>query len=183
GGGNSAVQIATELAAHARVSLTTRRPPRFVAQRPFGRDLHFWLNTTGFDRLPVGRWVHHPPTAPVLDTGTYQAALAAGKPDSRPLFTHLDGTKVVWPDGTREHVDTLILATGYQPDLDYLRPLGALSATGNPLHRQGISTTHPGLGYLGLDWQRTPASATLRGVGRDAHRLIPQLSRQPARQP
>jgi putative flavoprotein involved in K+ transport len=34
GGGNSAVQIASELAKVVRVSLATREPVRFVTQRP-----------------------------------------------------------------------------------------------------------------------------------------------------
>ena len=40
GGGNSAVQIATELAGVARVTLATRSPLRWWPQRPFGLDLH-----------------------------------------------------------------------------------------------------------------------------------------------
>ncbi|HEX7308482.1 flavin-containing monooxygenase, partial [Lentzea sp.] len=37
GAGNSAVQIAAELAEHAHVTLATRKPVKFSAQRPFGR--------------------------------------------------------------------------------------------------------------------------------------------------
>ncbi|KIX79946.1 FAD-dependent oxidoreductase, partial [Streptomyces sp. MBRL 601] len=53
---------------------------------------------------------------PVLDDGRYRAALAAGRPDWRPLFTGADGAKLVWPDGSREEVDAIVLATGYRPD-------------------------------------------------------------------
>lgn len=74
GGGNSAVQIAVELARSARVTLTTRSPLRWIGQRPLGRDLHWWLTRTGLDTAPIGRW---PNTAqPVVDDGTYRAALA-----------------------------------------------------------------------------------------------------------
>jgi putative flavoprotein involved in K+ transport len=73
-------------------------------------------------------------------------------------------------------VDAIVLATGYRPDLDYLRPLGALDAEGWPLHRGGVSSTHPGLGYFGLEWQRSLSSATLRGVGRDARHVIGRIS-------
>ncbi|MGC4956094.1 hypothetical protein ACLQ2P_22965 [Actinomadura citrea] len=45
-----------------------------------------------------------------------------------------------------------------------------------PMHCGGISTTHPGLGYVGLEWQRSFASATLRGVGADARHVLSRLS-------
>lgn len=37
-----------------------------------------------------------------------------------------------------------------------------------PLHSGGISATHPGLVYAGLEFQRSFSSNTLRGVYRDA---------------
>ncbi|WP_342216351.1 MULTISPECIES: flavin-containing monooxygenase [Nocardia] len=175
GAGNTAVQIAAELAAHATVTLASRQPVKFVPQRPLSRDLHFWVRITGFDTLPLGRFITHPPTQPVLDTGRYRTALATGNPFRRPMFTHLDGDNAIWPDGTRQPVDTVILATGYRPHLPYLKDLGALTDNNTPRHRQGLSTTHPGLGYLGLEWQRTPSSNSLRGVGRDAQHLITKL--------
>ena len=179
GGGNSAIQIAAELAGVARVSVATRSPLKFTSQRPLGRDLHWWLHRTGLDVAPLGRWLRGR-TTPVLDDGRYRAALASGNPDARPLFERLDGPDVVWHDGTRERIDALILATGYRPDLAYLQATGALDASGRPLHRAGLSTTVPGLAYVGLEYQRSIASATVRGVGRDAERIIRLLGREPA---
>ncbi|SDM52434.1 flavin-containing monooxygenase [Allokutzneria albata] len=175
GAGNSAVQIGVELAAHAQVTLATRKPIRFVPQRPLGRDAHFWATATGIDSAPVGHLLRTPPHQPVLDHGRYRAALTAGAPDQRRLFTALDGTRVIWPDGSREHVDTIILATGYRPDLSYITALGALDGEGRPHQRRGLSTTHPGLGFVGLEWQRSLALATLRGVGRDARYVVSRL--------
>jgi putative flavoprotein involved in K+ transport len=177
GAGNSAVQIAYELAETATVTLATRAPIRFINQRPLGKDLHFWFNLTRLDRLPIHR-AANPPTAPVFDEGTYRQALAEGRMDRRPLFTHLDGDAVLWADGSREHLDVVLLATGYRPNLPYLTELGALDERGHPRQVRGLSTTHPGLGYLGLEWQRTPSSNTLRGVGRDAGYLARKLSSQ-----
>lgn len=184
GAGNSAVQIAVELAAAADVTLATRGPLRWLPQRPLGRDLHWWLTHTGLDTLPVGRWLDR--SQPVVDDGRYRQAVRAGAPDRRPMFDRLDGSAVVWTDGTREPVDTVILATGYLPDLGYLATTGALDADGRPLHRGGVSTTVPGLGYVGLETQRAIASATLRGVGRDARHVLarlpaPERARRPTR--
>ncbi|MFC4111069.1 flavin-containing monooxygenase [Nonomuraea zeae] len=176
GAGNSAIQVAYELAAERRVTLASRAPIRFVEQRPLGRDLHFWFRVSGFDRLPLSR-AEAPPASPVLDDGRYRQALREGRYRRREMFTRLDGDQVEWPDGGRERVDAVLLATGYQPDLPYLSHLGALTADGRPRQRRGLSLTHAGLGYLGLEWQRTPSSNTLRGVGADAQRLVAALTR------
>ncbi|MBE1535600.1 flavin-containing monooxygenase [Actinomadura algeriensis] len=176
GGGNSAVQIAIELAAVADVTLATRHPLRFMPQRIAGRDVHVWLQRTGLD---TAGWAKPLLTGgkgtPVMDTGTYRAAIATGNPDRRPMFTRLDGDQVLWDDGTREHVDVVLQATGYRPGVDYLAGLGALDGEGLPRHRGGVSTTHPGLGYVGLEWQRSFASATLRGAGADARHVLTRL--------
>jgi putative flavoprotein involved in K+ transport len=175
GAGNSAVQIAVELAEHAQVSLATRNPVKYVRQRPLGRDMHFWFKVSGIDTAPIGPWIGDPPTAPVFDTGRYRNAVNLGRPDHRPMFGSIEGDEIVWADGNREHLDVLLLATGYRPDLDYLAPLGALDETAHPRQRRGLSTTHPGLAYVGLEWQRSLSSASLRGVGRDAIYLAKRL--------
>ncbi|WP_309223285.1 NAD(P)/FAD-dependent oxidoreductase [Micromonospora sp. CP22] len=175
GAGNSAVQVAYEIAAHARVTLATREPVRFLPQRLGGRDLHHWLRVTGADRLPrriLTRLVRH---AAVLDTGVYRDALACGLLSRRDMFTAFAPDGVIWADGTPEPVDAVIFATGYRPDLAYLTPLGALDQ-GAPRQVGGISTTHPGLVYLGLEFQRSFASNTLRGVGRDATHVMTALA-------
>ncbi|MBA0046576.1 NAD(P)-binding domain-containing protein [Mycobacteroides sp. LB1] len=178
GAGNSAVQIAVELADTATVTLATRGRLRLVPQRPFGLDMHFWYTRTGLDTAPVGSWLPRRPTAPVFDDGRYRAAFNAGRPDCRKMFTRLLGDGVVWADGSTESVDAIVWATGYRPNVDYLVGLGALDASGVPRHRNGVSTTHQGLGYVGLEWQRSLSSATLRGVGRDAAFVIDHLLRQ-----
>ncbi|HET6709929.1 flavin-containing monooxygenase [Amycolatopsis sp.] len=176
GAGNSAVQIAVELAAHARVSLATRAPVKFAPQRPLGRDVHFWSAALGFDHLPIGHLLRSTPASPVLDSGRYREALAGGSPDRRAMFSRLEDDQVLWPDGSREHVDAVILATGFRPELSYLEQVGALAEDGIPLHSRGLSTVVAGLGYVGLEWQRSLASATVRGVGRDAAYVTARLS-------
>jgi putative flavoprotein involved in K+ transport len=138
--------------------------------------MHYWLHTLRLDLLPpslVSRLVHG---TLVFDTGIYSNALTSGLLDQRPMFTRSDGDHVVWTDGTREHVDTVILATGYRPNLPYLNGLGALDNTGMPLHKRGISLTHPGLAYLGVEFQRSFSSNTLRGVSRDAQYVVRALA-------
>ncbi|MFZ4191963.1 flavin-containing monooxygenase [Streptomyces pseudogriseolus] len=182
GAGNSAVQIAAELAQTARVTLATRAPVKCAAQRVLGRDLHWWLTRTGLDTAPLGRLLSRPPAQPVLDDGRYRAALAAGRPQRRPLFTGADGIKLVWQDGRREEADAIVLATGYRPDMPYLAGIdGALDAPGSPRHREGLATNVPGLAFVGLEWQRSLSSNSLRGVGRDADRIARRLAAHLAR--
>ncbi|BCJ27317.1 flavin-containing monooxygenase [Actinocatenispora sera] len=181
GAGNSAIQIAIELAEGARVTIASRHPIRFLPQRVAGRDMHFWLTAT---RLDTAGWARRLLTGgagtPVFDTGSYAAAIAAGNPDRRPMFVRAAGSSLTFADGQREHVDTVLLATGYRPAVGYLAALGALDKHRLPRHHGGVSSTHAGLGYVGLEWQRSFCSATLRGVGRDAAHVVRQLHR-PAR--
>jgi putative flavoprotein involved in K+ transport len=182
GGGNSAVQIAVELAEVANVTISTRHPLRWQPQRILGQDFHWWLAHTRLDTSSLG-----PRLAtggvPVVDPGRYRAAVQAGRPDQRPLFFRLDGDGVVWADGTREPVDAIVLATGFRPDLPFLHGTPAVDDDGGPLHRGGVSTTMPGLGYVGLERQRSLSSATLRGVGRDATHVLKALARHAAPAP
>ncbi|GAA2378954.1 ArsO family NAD(P)H-dependent flavin-containing monooxygenase [Nonomuraea africana] len=176
GAGNSAVQIAYELADSATVTLATRQPIRFMPQLVGGKDIHYWHTTTGFDSLPP-QWLARIATGTlVLDTGDYAAALEAGRMDRQPMFTGFDGENVIWSDGTPERVDTVIFATGYRPHLNYLQPLGALDASGLPLQAGGLSTTHLGLSYVGLEFQRSFASNTLRGVHLDAAHIAAPMA-------
>jgi putative flavoprotein involved in K+ transport len=123
----------------------------------------------------------------VVDHGRHRAAIASGNQDARALFARLDGHDAVWGDGERERVDAVILATGYRAEVSYLHRTGALDGDGQPLHRRGVSSAVPGLGYVGLEYQRSYASATVRGVGRDAEYVIGRLidqrkgSSEPAR--
>lgn len=175
GAGDSAAQVAAELATLATVTLASRHPVRFIPQRLRGEDVHYWLRETGFDALPAV-WLNTITDGAVItDSVGFEQALAEDRLDQRPMFVALDGDQVKWSDGQRERVDAIILATGYRPSVDYLRELGALDVDGAPIHVGGISTTHPGLVYVGLELQRSYASNTLRGVSDDADAVIAPL--------
>ena len=171
GGGNAAVRIGVELADVAEVTLATRSPIRYQPQRLLGRDIHFWLRLSGLDRM---QWTNGR-TTPVYASEKQRAAFAANRLQRKPLFQRFTDDGVVWSDGRQEAVDSVIFATGYRPNLGYLAALGALDDTGDALQRQGLSTSVPGLGYVGLPRQRSVASTTLRGVGADAKVVVDYL--------
>ena len=159
GAGDSAAQVANELAPVATVTLATRHPMRFIPQRLGGQDIHYWLRETGFDTLPAGWLSRITRGSVVTDSVGFERTLAEGLVDRRPMFTALEGRQVVWSDGQREPVDAIILATGYRPSLGYLRELGALDAHAAPIHVGGISSTHP---RLGVPRSRVPALVCLQ---------------------
>ncbi|MFZ7946110.1 hypothetical protein [Neobacillus sp. 19] len=151
---------------------------RVCVRRFIGRDIHFWLKVTGIDTFPFWRFGKTTPTSrPVIDFGKYSKQLVQGTPDQQPMFTSFDSDGVIWSDGRKEKVDTVILATGYQNNLMHLKEIGAIDSNGQPFHVGGVSTSVQGLYYVGLEGQRSISSATLRGVGSDAQFVVRKLVR------
>jgi len=179
GSNNSAVQIGYELATVADVSLAVRRPIQWTPQRILGKSVFFWFHDTGLDMLPLGYLFDLDDIDNVFDDGRYRSAVAAGRPDTRPMFTAFTGDGVVWGDGLHEQVDTVLFATGFRPDnLPFLDGLdNALCDKGLPHERGGVSTTVDHLYYMGRFGQLSSASATLRGVGRDAQFVSKRIIR------
>ena len=179
GSANSAVQIAVELAGVADVTLAVRKPVRYAPQRLIGRDVHFWFQLLGVDR--VGFLSDQ--GTPVLDDGRYRAALSAGQPAQRKMFTSMWRDGVVWSDGKRERVDTVLFATGFRPHAPFLPSKLAFTNNGRLAQKDGVSTRVQGLYYLGQPGLRSFASATLRGVGVDAAHIAPRAARWSRRLP
>ena len=91
GAGDSAAQVANELAPLAQVTLATRHPLRFIPQRIGGKDVYHWLRETGFDSLPA-EWLNKITGGSVItDSVGFQQTVADGLLDVRPVFTGLHG--------------------------------------------------------------------------------------------
>ena len=73
----------------------------------------------------------------------YLSQVAAGQITSRPAIASVDGRTVTFTDGTTEHVDVLLTATGYELDVPYLAD--AVWAVTGPDLRLHLRTTHPAL--------------------------------------
>jgi putative flavoprotein involved in K+ transport len=178
GRGNSAVQIAIELAGVSKTTLAVRHPVHLIKQKLLGKDIHFWIKVTGFDSFPFWRFGKTAPSSSsVIDLGQYSEQLAQGNPDQQPMFTSFYTDGVIWSDGRKEPVDTVIFATGYQNNLTHLKEIGAIDSNGQPFQVGGVSTSVQGLYYVGLEGQRSFSSATLRGVGSDAQFVVRKLVR------
>lgn len=166
GGGNSAVQIARELADSARVTLALRSPVRLLPHRVLGRDLHFWLRWSGADRCAFLRGG----SMPVIDTGGYTEFIRSDRLRRRVMFERFTDRGVAWAGG-EEPADTVILATGFRESFPFLSGLPGADA-----HRRGVSATVDGLYFVGRPGQNGIASGTMRGAGRDARLIVRRLA-------
>ena len=181
GAGNSAVQVATELATRARVSLTSRAPVAWLKQHPLGRDLHFWLKRHRAGHRPArplpARSGHHARHRRRPLPGRARRGCAGSAPDvHRHQRAQGDLAGRHRRGRRRDRPGHRLQARPRLP-----RTPGRTRRDGRPRHRDGISVTHPRLAYVGLEWQRSLSSASLRGVGRDAQRITRRLAAHLAR--
>ncbi|MDQ4215803.1 NAD(P)/FAD-dependent oxidoreductase [Microbacterium capsulatum] len=77
-------------------------------------------------------------------------------------------------DGERLDPATIVWCTGSRPVLGWIDIPGFADREG-VRHDRGISTTVPGLAFVGLPFQYSIASPTLMGMGRDAEYVVEQL--------
>lgn len=93
-------------------------------------------------------------SAPVRGPELFNA-IKAGKVCVAAGIERFDGDGVVLKDGSREKVDTVILATGYRPALDYLDlPPYEVDKEGWPVREPGQQVAgHPGLYIVGRFYQ------------------------------
>lgn len=180
GGGNSAAQLAVELAATHRVTVAASRPPWYLPTSVLGVDLYRWLSLTGLLRADrdsrTSQYVRRRGDA-VIGTAL-RDLVRSGRVVLRPsrvVAGH--GNAVELADGSRLPVATVLWCTGYRPDTAWLDVPGALDADGAPRHLAGASPV-PGLHWVGLPWQSRLDSSIVHGVGSDARALADRLLRR-----
>jgi len=183
GAANSGAQIATELHQSRPVALSGGSATRSLPQRVLGRDLFWWLTTTGLISAPgqsrLGKRFRN---RGELVIGTSTRRLARAGITMHPRVTAADTTTVTFADGTTITPAAIVWATGYRTDYSFIDVAGAIDAAGTPVHRRGVSPV-PGLYFLGLPWQHTRGSALLGFVGADAAHLAEHITAAPAAMP
>jgi putative flavoprotein involved in K+ transport len=85
-----------------------------------------------------------------------------------------DRRTVRFTDGGSLDADVVIWATGYRSDYSWIDIRG-VARDGTVIHRRGASEV-PGLYFLGLSWQHTPAARLLGFVHDDAAYLGGQIT-------
>ncbi|MBC6441768.1 MAG: NAD(P)-binding domain-containing protein [Rhodobacteraceae bacterium] len=71
-------------------------------------------------------------------------------------------------------ITTVLWATGYAPDFNWLR-VNAFDSNGHPAHQRGVST-EPGVYFLGLPWLSRRGSSFIWGVWHDAKYIADQIA-------
>ncbi len=180
GAANSGLQIAADLHRTRPVVLATGSPTRTLPTRILGRDLFWWLTTTGLFTAPaesrLGRRFRN---SGELVIGTSTRRLTKAGVTVRSRVVAADTSTVTFADGSTTTPAVIVWATGYRPDYAILDVTGAVDAAGAPIHRRGVSPV-PGLYFLGLPWQHTRGSALLGFVGADAAHIADHMAAAPA---
>jgi putative flavoprotein involved in K+ transport len=168
GGANTGSQIAEELSATRSVDLAVGQRMPVIPQRPFGRDVWWWLTRLGLDRVTVASRLGKRMSTRdvVIGNGPKRLARHHGV-HVRPRMTGANGRTVTFADGGTAEVDVVVWATGFTTDHSWIDVPGAKDAQGRIVQQRGV-TASPGLYTLGLSWQHTRTSALLGWVGNDA---------------
>jgi len=175
GGGNSGVQIAAELAATRRTTLSVgTRLPR-LPERFLGRSLFWWLEKAGVMDVTAGSRLGRRMSRKDVLIGDSPEILARER-GVRVMsgVERCDGDRVRTRDGKEVRVDVVVWATGFRSDYRWIEA-PVLDDSGVPIHRRGVTST-PGLYFLGLPWLHTRGSALIGWVGRDAAYLAERIA-------
>lgn len=185
GGGNSAAQLAVELAATHEVTVASAREPRYLAERTLGVGLFDWLRLTGVLDADRDAWV----SRRIRARGDAIVGRELDRLRRRGVVRVLphrvvsaDGARVGLSDGSTEEVASVLWCTGFVPDTAWLEVPGALDDDGAPRHDRGASPV-PGLHWMGLPWQTRVNSGLVNGVDRDAARTASRIHRALAAAP
>jgi putative flavoprotein involved in K+ transport len=166
GGGNTGFQIAKELSATHRVHLAIGSRQTPLPQRLLGRDLFWWLTTTGLIKKTADSRIGRRAQGRDTLIGSSTRDVKRHGVDVKPRVVGASDRTVSFADGSELDVDAVIWATGYRSDHSWI-DAPVFDQDGRVLHRRGV-TDHPGLFFLGLTWQHTRGSALLGWVKDDA---------------
>ncbi|GGU95584.1 oxidoreductase [Kitasatospora herbaricolor] len=180
GGGASAIQVLSEVAAIAETVWVTRTPPVY-RDGPFspeaGRAAVAMVEERVRQGLPVRSVVSVTGLGPSV---AYRRARELGALDRRPMFDRLTEHGVAW--GEEElAVDAIVWATGFRPEVGHLAPLG-LRGPGGGIRMDGTrATDDPRIHLVGYG----PSASTVGAnrAGRAAVNGIVRLLGDPARRP
>jgi putative flavoprotein involved in K+ transport len=184
GGGNSGAQIMAEVSLVADATWVTLDEPQFLPDDVDGRVL-FDAASERFRALTdVAKADSTKNDSPksrdllgsIVVVEPVKEARDSGRLKSRRPFKDFTETGVIWSSGgDGESIDAVIWATGFQPALDFLRPLGVLTENGRVEVNGTHSIKEARLWLVGYGNWTGFASATLIGVGRSSRRTVEEV--------
>ena len=182
GAGNSGSEIALELSGSHRVLLSGRPTPHVPGPvlRYAGGAYWLFIHSVLTVGTPVGRKVaagFHRRGAPLLRISPQD--LEAAGVVRVPRLAGTAGGQPVLDGGSPAPARTVIWATGYRADLDWIDGL-ELAASGWPATRRGVVPSTPGLYFVGMPFQYALTSGLIGGVDRDAAYVVKHLAQRVA---
>ena len=174
GSGNSALQIAADLAATGRPVFAAYDERTSAA--PNNHLIWAGMTLTGFLRVSrhtaLGRRLQRQPDG-VVSADLHRLRRFANVSFIGRATGVLPGGIIQGDKTATPPLEAVIWATGYQPDYPWVE-LPILAPDGHPQHQRGL-TAAPGVAFLGLSWLDTRSSALLNGAGPDARRVVAAL--------
>ncbi|SMG16352.1 FAD-dependent oxidoreductase [Agreia pratensis] len=161
GGGTSAVGFLLELeGVAASTTWVTRRPVEFTM------DEH--SKVAAVERADAAARAGLP--IPSVSSGTGLpasprniAARERGVLVDRPMFSSIEADGVRWSDGTFQHADAIIWATGFRAELAHLAPLHLRESGGGVAVERGRSLRDPSIFLAGFGPQASTIGANRAG--------------------
>jgi putative flavoprotein involved in K+ transport len=174
GAGNTGFQIAQELSGSREVHLSVGSRQTPLPQRILGRDLFWYLDSTGLIRKTtdsrIGRRMAGRDT--LIGSSARRLRRRHGV-ELHGRAVSLAESTVAFDDGSELDVASVVWATGFRADHSWI-DAPVFDEAGRVLHRRGVTDT-PGLYFLGLSWQHTRGSALLGWVKDDAEYLAARI--------
>lgn len=174
GAANSGQQIALELSASRKVDIAVGQKLPTLPQRPFGRDLWWWLTTTRIARISVSSRLGQRLSQRDVVIGGGLRELRRHEVGVRPRVVSADGREVTFESGETADYDGIVWATGFRVDHSWIDIAEVKDEAGHMRHTRGV-TESPGLYLLGMTWQHRRTSALLGWVAEDAAFLADQI--------
>jgi putative flavoprotein involved in K+ transport len=191
GGGNSGADLALESAraghkvwlAGPDVGEVPFRPESFLGRNVMGPlVIGFVFHRVLTVKTPMGRRAQpgaFTRAVPLIRikrrdlkaAGIERVARVVGARDRLPLLA----------DGRVLEVSNVIWASGFHPGFDWIE-LPVFDEHGAPRHRSGVVDAQPGLYFVGLPFLHAMSSSMIHGVGRDAARIVGDISTRNAAQ-
>ena len=148
-----------------------------LPQRFLGRDLFWYLETTGLIRKTTASRIGRRMAGRDTLIGSSPRALRR-KHGVRLHGRAVDaaGSTISFSDGAKVEAGTVIWATGFRADYSWI-DVPVIDQNGEVEQQRGV-TASPGLYFLGLPWQSRRGSSFIWGVWHDAKHLADHISTQ-----
>ena len=148
----------------------------FIARNLLLRCVRFAGHHVLTVRTPIGRKVrpHFIASAAPLIRVKPKDFTAAGITRVGRIVDVRDGLPVTDDDQVID-VANVVWCTGYRPGFSWI-DLPVLGDRQEPQHERGVLAQEPGLYFVGLEFIYSATSATITGVGRDAKRVVKNLT-------